>query len=117
MPELISLISNELKERGLNVQQGIGRIDLMIKGKNQKGRIIPNVGIIVEGLYENDTYSLVDDYQYYNLIYTKNGWQIYIFFVDDLIENLQVKLDMISQFLANKDQKSMHQYKIDDFIK
>ena len=33
------------------------------------------------------------------------------------IENLQEKLDIISQYLANKDAKSMHQLKIDEFIK
>lgn len=118
MDELVKLISSELQERGFTVEQGIGRIDLMIKGKISKGKqVIPNVGIIVEGVYNNGSYSLVEDYQYYNKEYAKNGWQIYIFFVDDIIENLQPKLDTISQFLANKDTKSMHQFKIDDFIK
>ena len=66
---------------------------------------------------ETDEYEILDDYEYYYNEYTKKGWQIYIFYVGDIIENLQEKLDIISQYLANKDAKSMHQLKIDEFIK
>ena len=117
MNDLTKLIYQELTDRGFSVQQGIGRIDLMIKGKIQKGKVVtPNVGIIIEGMQDNCTYSIVEDYQYYNETYSANNWQIYIFFVDDLIENLQAKLDVISQFLAAKSTRSMHQFKIDDFM-
>lgn len=117
MNELTKLIYQELTDRGFSVQQGIGRIDLMIKGKVQKGKVVtPNVGIIIEGLQDNCSYSIVEDYQYYNTIYSANNWQIYLFFVDDIIENLQAKLDVISQFLAGKSTRSMHQFKIDDFM-
>ena len=118
MPPLTKIICNELKERGIAAEAGIGRIDLMIKGKRTNSKdSIPNIGIIIEGLNTKTPYSILDDYEYYYNEYTKKGWQIYIFYVGDIIENLQEKLDIISQYLANKDAKSMHQLKIDEFIK
>ena len=118
MPPLTKIICNELKERGIVAEAGIGRIDLMIKGKRTNSKdSIPNIGIIIEGLNTKTPYSILDDYEYYYNEYTKKGWQIYIFYVGDIIENLQEKLDIISQYLANKDAKSMHQLKIDEFIK
>ena len=63
------------------------------------------------------SYSLIEDYEYYYNVYCENNWKIYIFYVDDIINNLQTKLDIISQFLAKQNTKSMHQLKIDEFIK
>ncbi|MBQ2891294.1 MAG: hypothetical protein IJE45_00170 [Bacilli bacterium] len=118
MPPLTKIICDELKERGISAEAGIGRIDLMIKGgKSKTNESIPNIGIIIEGLNTKTPYSILDDYEYYYNEYTKKGWQIYIFYVGDIIDNLQEKLDIISQFLANKDSQSMHQLKIDEFIK
>ena len=118
MPKLTALIYNELKSRGLNVEAGPGKIDLMIKGKTSKGKtIVPNVGIIIEGLVGKTSYAILDDYDYYYNEYSKKGWQMYIFCVSDIIDNLQEKLDVISSYLAGKDTKSVRQLKIDEFIK
>jgi len=118
MPKLTRLIYDELKLRGLDVESGPGVIDLMIRGKIQKGQVVvPNVGIIIEGLDGKTSYAILEDYDYYYNEYKKHGWEIYIFCVNDIIDNLQDKLDIISSFLAQKNTKSMHQLKIDDYIK
>lgn len=118
MPNLTKIIANELTERGIKVESGIGRLDLVIKGQIQKGKnVTPNVGIIIEGMENKGSYSLIEDYQYYYNVYSENNWKIYIFYVDDIITNLQTKLDIVSQFLAKQNTKSMHQLKIDEFIK
>lgn len=118
MPNLTKVIYDELKSRGIDVERGIGRIDLVIKGKIDKYKnITPNVGIIIEGMDTKTPYSLIEDYQYYYNIYSENNWKIYIFYVDDIINHLQEKLDIISQFLSNQNTTSMHQLKIDEFIK
>ncbi len=118
IPQLTKIIYNELKERGVKVENGIGKIDLVIKGQYSKGKqVVPNIGIIIEGLNTKTPYSLLEDYQYYLNVYQNNGWNIYIFYVDDIIDNLQDKLDSISEYLSNKNTKSMHQLKIDEFIR
>ena len=118
MPNLSKIIARELQERGIKVESGIGRLDLVIKGQIQKGKnITPNVGIIIEGMENKGSYSLIEDYEYYYNVYSENNWKIYIFYVDDIINNLQTKLDIISQFLAKQNTKTMHQLKIDEFIK
>ena len=118
MPKLTRIIYNELTSRGFTVESGPGHIDLMIRGKVSKNKVVvPNVGIIIEGLDGKSSYAILDDYDYYYNEYKKEGWEIYIFCVNDIIDNLQDKLDVISSFLAQKDTKSMHQLKIDDYIK
>ena len=118
LPLLTKIIVEELLERGIKAEPGIGRIDLMIKGRKTKNKdIIPNIGIIIEGLNTKTPYSILDDYEYYHNEYTKKGWKIYIFYVEDIINNLQEKLDIISKYLADKNTITMHQLKIDEFIK
>lgn len=117
MPELIELIYKELQERGIKVEYGYGRLDLIIKGKTNRGKqVTQNVGIIVEGLESKMPYSSLNDYQYYYNEYTNSGWKIFILFVDDIINNLQTKLDQISKVLSKDDQPITHQLKIDEFI-
>ena len=117
MPNLTKIISRELMDRGIKVENGIGRLDLVIRGQIKKGiNVTPNVGIIIEGIDNKTSYSIIEDYQYYYNIYSENNWKIYIFYVDDIINHLQEKLDIISQFLAKQNTKSMHQLKIDEFI-
>lgn len=118
MNRLTQIIYNQLVERGFNVSTGPGRIDLMIKGKVYKNKEnIPNVGIIIEGMDGKATYAILDDYDYYYNEYMANGWQMYIFCVNDIIDNLSEKLDMIASFLSKYDTQSTRQLKIDDFIK
>ena len=117
MPELVQLIYDELSQSGIKVEHGYGRLDLIIKGKTNRGKVItPNVGIMIEGLDSKIPYSTLNDYQYYYEEYTKNGWKIYILFVDDIIVNLQNRLDQISKFLSKEDQHITRQLKIDEFI-
>ncbi len=117
LPDLVQLIYNELDERGVKVEAGHGRLDLIIKGKMARNKVItPNVGIIIEGLDSRIPYSTLNDYQYYYEEYERNGWKIFILFVDDLIDNLQSHLDKICKFLSKDDQRLTHQLKIDEFI-
>ena len=117
MSRLTRIVYEELKIRGFNVESGPGRIDLMIKGKTTKTKVtIPNVGIIIEGLDGKSSYAILDEYDYYYNEYHANGWEMYIFCVSDIIDHLQEKLDIISSFLAQKDIKSVHQLKIDEFM-
>ena len=118
MNRLTTIIYNQLVERGFNVSTGPGRIDLMIKGKTFKSKEnIPNVGIIIEGMDGKATYAILDDYDYYYNEYMAKGWQMYIFCVSDIIDNLPEKLDMIASFLSKYDTQSTRQLKIDDFMK
>ena len=117
MPELVEIIYNELHERGIKVEQGYGSLDLMVKGKVNRGKVItPNVGIMIEGLDSRIPYSKLNDYQYYHNEYTSNGWKIFVLYVDDIINNLQVRLDQISKYLSKDDEHITHQLKIDEFL-
>lgn len=117
MPELIELVYKELLERGVKAEYGYGRLDLIVKGKIIRGKqMMPNVGIMIEGLESKMPYSILNDYQFFYNEYTKNGWKIYILFVDDIINNLQTRLDQISKFLSKDDQHITHQLKIDEFL-
>lgn len=117
LPELVELIYDELVERGVKVETGHGRLDLIIKGKMSRNKVItPNVGIIIEGLDSRIPYSTLNDYQYYYEEYERNGWKIFVLFVDDIIDNLQNRLDKICKFLSKDDQRLTHQLKIDEFI-
>lgn len=117
MSELVQIIYNELHERGIKVEQGHGCLDLIVKGKVTRGKVVTqNVGIIIEGLDTKISYSKLNDYQYYYNEYTNNGWKIFILFVDDIINNLQVRLDQISKYLSKDDEHITHQLKIDEFL-
>ena len=117
MSELVQIINDELHERGIKVEQGYGSLDLIIKGKMSRGKVItPNVGIIIEGLDTKIPYSKLNDYQYYYNEYSSNGWKIFILFVDDIINNLQIRLDQISKYLSKDDEHITHQLKIDEFL-
>ena len=86
MSELVQIIYNELHERGIKVEQGHGCLDLIVKGKVTRGKVVtPNVGIMIEGLDTKISYSKLNDYQYYYYEYNNNGWKLFIFFVDDII--------------------------------
>lgn len=116
-PELVEIIKKELIERGIQAENGFGRLEIVIKGKSAKGKkTIPNIGIMLEGMNNRVPYSLLNDYQYYMDEYSKNGWKIFVFYVDDIINKLQLRLNEISSFLASKDMNVTHQLKMDEFI-
>lgn len=116
-PQLVEIIKNELLERGIQAENGFGRLEIIIKGKSAKGKkTIPNIGIMLEGMNNRVPYSILNDYQYYMNEYTKNGWKIFVFYVDDIISKLQLRLNEVSSYLASKDQNVTHQLKIDEFI-
>ena len=116
-PQLVEIIKNELLERGIQAENGFGRLEIIVKGKSAKGKkTIPNIGIMLEGMNNRVPYSILNDYQYYMNEYTKNGWKIFVFYVDDIISKLQLRLNEVSSYLASKDQNVTHQLKIDEFI-
>ena len=116
-PELVEIIKSELLERGIQAENGFGRLEIIIKGKSAKGKkTIPNIGIMLEGMHNRVPYSILNDYQYYLNEYSKNGWKIFVFYVDDIINKLQIRLNEVSSFLASQDQNVTHQLKIDEFI-
>lgn len=90
-PEGITqLIIEKMQERGVKAEAGFGLFNIIIKGQTT-----PNVGIIIEGSNKNGTYSLLDDYQFYYNEYIKNGWNVFTFFMEDIIDDLDKRINEV----------------------
>lgn len=94
--EITKLIIEKMQEKGINALTGFGLFDIIIK--NHKDI---NVGIIIEGSSKNDSYYLLDDYQFYYTEYIKNGWNVFVFFMEDIINNLDKRINEVVSVVAN----------------
>ena len=79
---ITKIIYNRLIEQGVDVEVGPGYIDLVVKKPNK------NIGFIIYGQRTDMSYSIVDDYIYYVNEYRKRGWDIYIYCMEQLNNNL-----------------------------
>lgn len=92
---LTDLVMAKMQEKGIKATVGFGLFNIIIKGKKT-----PNIGIIIEGNDTHNSYYLFDDYEFYYDQYIKNGWNVFVFFTDDLINNLDKR---INEVLSNVD--------------
>jgi hypothetical protein len=79
---ITKIIYNRLIEQGIDVEVGPGYIDLVVKKPNK------NIGFIIYGQRTDMSYSIVDDYIYYVNEYRKRGWDIHIYCMEQLNNNL-----------------------------
>lgn len=84
------LIIDKMQEKGVEASVGFGLFNLVIKGNDK-----PNVGIIIEGTNKENSYYLLDDYEFYYDQYIKNGWNVFVFFMDDIIDNLDKRINEV----------------------
>ncbi len=94
---IVKLIIDKMKEKGIKATTGIGILDIVIRNKNNT-----NIGIIIEGYTNHNSYYSLDDYQYYYTEYIKKGWQIFVFFMDDLINNLEKRISEVVPVTTNE---------------
>ncbi len=87
---ITKLIIDKMKKKGLNATMGMGCLDIIVKNKKTA-----NIGIMIIGSTKNDSYFLLDDYDYYYNEYIKKGWNMFVFFMDDLINNLDKRIDEV----------------------
>jgi len=81
-------MAEKLKANGLKPVEGFGCFDLLIEEKTP-------LGIMIIGTSNNESYSLMDDYRYYYHEYLKNGWNVLVFYVGDLINNLDQAIEKV----------------------
>lgn len=93
---ITNLIINRLWEKGVNAEAGFGLFNVIIQNKKRS-----NVGIIIEGSTKLNSYYLLDDYQFYYNEYIKNGWNVCVFFMDDIIKNLDARLSEVLSIVDN----------------
>ncbi|MBQ8292559.1 MAG: DUF4011 domain-containing protein [Bacilli bacterium] len=105
------LIIDRMKERKLDAEAGFGMFDIVVRNQNKA-----NVGIIIEGSVKNDSYFLVDDYQYYYGEYIKKGWNVFVFFMEDIIDNLDKRIDEVVTLVINDDDNANQLSFIDEDI-
>jgi len=61
------------------------------------------MSIIIEGNDSTMPFSLLDDYQYYYGEYKRVGWNVLIYNVEDLLEDLSgCVLEIVDKFYASK---------------
>jgi hypothetical protein len=95
-PDLLTeLVIQKMKEKGIKATTGFGLFNIVVKSKKN-----PNIGIIIEGTDKYNSYYIFDDYEFYYDQYIKNGWNVYVFFADDIINNLDKR---INEILSNVD--------------
>ncbi len=94
--EITQLIIQKMKEKGIKAIPGFGLFNIIIK--NKKGS---NVGIILEGSTKLNSYYVLDEYQFYYNEYIKNGWNVFVFFMDDIIKNLDARISEVLPVVDN----------------
>ena len=77
---IVNELITSLKDKGLEIENGFGCFDLIIKSKRP-------MGIIIIGKENEDLNSFVDDYIYYHNEYNKNGWVVKYVYMKDLFVN------------------------------
>ncbi len=96
---IVKILYNELKKRGLKVETGFGRFDVIVRGKGNYN----NLSIIVEGSDASMPFSLLDDYEYYYKEYKRVGWNVLTYTVEKLAQNLTGCIDeIVEKFYASK---------------
>lgn len=96
---VVKVLYDRLKEKGLKVETGFGRFDIIVRGKGN----INNMSIIIEGNDSTMPFSLLDDYQYYYGEYKRVGWNVLIYNVEDLLEDLSgCVVEIVDKFYASK---------------
>lgn len=109
---IVKIMLDKMRKRGIKAISGFGRFDIIIKNKDGN-----HFGVMIEGNDSSMPYSLLDDYQYYYNEYTRCGWSVFIFFVEDLIDNLDRRIDEIAvQLGANKRSSKVTQMTIDEIM-
>ncbi len=74
--EIVRLFKEELSKHNLEVENGFGRFDLIIRKRKP-------IGIIILGQENEDLNTFIDDYIYYHDEYSKRGWKIeYVYMLD-----------------------------------
>lgn len=85
---IVPYLKTALREKGINVVDGFGKFDLVIKDEK-------TIGIIVIDKAHADFTSFVDDYLYYHNEYEKRGWQVEIVYSYDLYKDFEKKIDYL----------------------
>lgn len=93
---ITQLIIDKMQEKGVKAKPGFGLFNVIIQ--NEKSA---NVGIIIEGSTKLNSYYLLDDYQFYYNEYIKNGWNVFVFFMDDIIKNLDSRISEVLSVVDN----------------
>lgn len=94
------ILIDGLIKRNIQAKTGFGRFDVVIQNHSYKDS--PKIGIIIEGNDLVMPYSIIDDYKFYYGQYIKYGWQVVIFYIEDLVKNLEEKLDEIQKMVSTK---------------
>ena len=97
---IVDLIVNKFKKKGIKVNTDLRFFDIVIKADNKT-----NIGIIIEGNNSRMPYYSYDEYEFYCDEYRKHGWEVFVFYMEDIIDNLDRRIDeVISVVGDNNDQ-------------
>ena len=87
---VVNLIVDKLKKKGISVNTDLNFFDIVINtDKNTK------IGIIIEGNNSRIPYYTYDEYAFYCDEYRKNGWEVFVFYMEDIIDNLDRRIDEV----------------------
>lgn len=85
---IAKLLYDRLKTRNINVSDGFGAFDFIIKEAN-------TVAIMIIGKADDESYSLLDEYGYYYREYQRNGWIVEILYSGELINNFDQTIEEV----------------------
>lgn len=94
---IAQMFNEDLSKKGIKVKTGFGKFDITI----QKSSKHP-IAIIIEGVSDNNSFSIIDDYHYYYRQYTNRGWDVKIIYTYDLINNYDAILNKIVSDIEGK---------------
>ena len=94
---VLELIINKFHKKGVKANPNLGVFDLVLKSNNNT-----NIGIIIEGNNANMPYYSFDDYQFFCEEYRKHGWEVFVFYMEDIIDNLDKRVDEVVSVAENK---------------
>lgn len=85
---IAKLLYDRLKNQNINVSDGFGAFDFIIKEAN-------TVAIMIIGKADDESYSLLDEYGYYYREYQRNGWIVEILYSGELINNFDQTIEEV----------------------
>lgn len=94
---ILELIVNKFNKKGVKVNSNSGVFDIVLKSNTNT-----NIGIIIEGNNTSMPYYSFDDYQFFCEQYRKHGWEVFVFYMEDIIDNLDSRIDEVISVAENQ---------------
>ena len=94
---ILELVINKFHKKGVKANPNLGVFDLVLKSNDDT-----NIGIIIEGNSANMPYYSFDDYQFFCEEYRKHGWEVFVFYMEDIVDNLDKRIDEVVSVAENK---------------